>query len=68
MCGLANSDVVAGAPNDEDFVGASAPAALVLGLEGDFELELEFAHRHRARLAQTRWLLICPTADAAEAR
>jgi signal transduction histidine kinase len=40
----------------------------MLGLEGDFERELEFAHRNRARLAQARWLLLCDPEDAPEAR
>jgi hypothetical protein len=68
LSGLAESDLVAGAPNEADFVAATAPAAILLGLEGDFEIELEFAHRNHERLAQTRWLLICAPEDAAEAR
>lgn len=68
LCGLADTDLFSGAPGDHDFIEATAPAALILGLEGDFELELEFAHRQRARLAKSRWLLICRPTDVAEAR
>jgi DNA-binding NtrC family response regulator len=67
LSGLTEPDVVAGAPNDDEFVAASDPAAILLGLEGDFERELEFAHRNHARLAQTRWGLICAPQDAQEA-
>lgn len=68
LCGLAEADFVAGAPNADDFVGSAAPAAILLGLDGDFELELEFAHRHLTRLAQSRWLLVCPPEDGNEAQ
>jgi len=69
LSGLTESDqLVAGAPNDEEFVTAPAPAAIMLGLEGDFEHELEFAHRNHARLTRTRWLLLCDPEDAFEAR
>jgi DNA-binding NtrC family response regulator len=68
LCGLAHSEIIAGAPSDEDFLGAREPAAILLGLEGDFEAELDFAHRHRARLAGARWLLVCADTDVAEAK
>ncbi len=68
LSGLAESELVAGAPDDDDFVAARTPAAIVLGLEGDFERELEFAHRNRARLTQARWLLVCAPEDTHEAR
>ncbi len=68
LSGLAESELFEGAPTDPDFARQKAPPALVLGLDGDFELELDFVHRHRAQLAQTRWLLITQQpADAAEA-
>jgi len=67
LSGLAESELLEGAPTDPIFGGREAPAALLLGLEGDFELELDFVHRHRARLTQTRWLLIARPEDAAEA-
>ncbi len=68
LSGLDESDQVVGEPNDDDFASARQPAAIVLGLEGDFERELEFAHRNQARLARARWLLICAPEDAQEAR
>ena len=67
LSGLTDPVVVGGAPNGDEFVAAPDPAAIVLGLEGDFERELEFAHRNHARLAQTRWGLICAPQDAQEA-
>ena len=68
LSGLAESELIVGAPNDEVFHSASAPAAILLGLEGDFEHELEFANRHLSRLAQTHWLLVCSPEDVDEAR
>jgi len=67
LSGLAETELVMGAPGDDDFVAAPAPAAIVFGLEGDFERELEFAHRNHTRLTNARWLLICNPEDAREA-
>ncbi len=67
IAGLAASDVVSGAPRESDFAAAPDPAAFVLGLEGDFELELEFAHRLRSRLQACHWILLAAPEDAAEA-
>jgi DNA-binding NtrC family response regulator len=66
-CGLAESDLITGPPSASNFVDAPAPAAILLGLEGDFEQELEFAHRHRDQLRNARWLLLCAPEDSAEA-
>ncbi len=68
LSGLAESELVSRSPNDPEFASESAPAAILLGLVDDFEHELEFAHRHRARLAEARWLLFCAPEDALEAR
>jgi len=68
LSGLAESELVIRSPSDPEFASESAPAAILLGLVDDFEHELEFAHRHRARLAEARWLLLCTPEDALEAR
>ncbi|HIF94691.1 MAG TPA: hypothetical protein EYQ60_16445 [Myxococcales bacterium] len=68
LSGLAQTNILAAEPNDARLVHAAAPEAVVLGLVGDFELELDFAHRQRAQLSQTRWLLIAKAADADEAQ
>ena len=69
LAGLAETDVVEGAPDDDSrFANSQAPAAVLLGLDGDFELELDFAHRHRAQLSRTRWLLLTQPEDADEAQ
>jgi len=67
IAGLAASDVISGAPRESDFADAPDPAALLLGLEGDFELELEFAHRLGSRLQACPWILLAAPEDAAEA-
>ena len=67
LSGLAETEFATGAPGEDAFVEEPAPAAVVLGLEGDFEHELEFAHRNRERLAGTQWMLICAPEDTVEA-
>ncbi len=67
LAGLAAGDVEAGPPRAEAFESSSAPAAVMLGLEDDFELELEFAHRMGPRLPGVSWILLCERSDADEA-
>jgi DNA-binding NtrC family response regulator len=67
ISGLAASEIVSGAPRESDFADCPGPAAVVLGLEGDFELELEFVHRMRAKLPRCHWILLASAEDANEA-
>src|ERR1700752_4467898 len=53
-----SSDAVIGRPSDPLFDAAPAADVVVLGLAGDWEAELEFAHRQRGRLAAAHWVLI----------
>ena len=60
-------DALAGGPVDASrFESAPAPRAVLLGVSGDFETELEFAHRHAARLDATAWVLLAPPLDVPE--
>ena len=43
------------------------PDLVLMGLSGDLEQELEFAHRFGARLAGARWFLFCEPGDREEA-
>lgn len=54
----AAADTPAGAPGSAVFDAASAPDAILMGLAGDLESELEFAHRMAPRLRGTRWILV----------
>ncbi|MGI9431949.1 MAG: histidine kinase dimerization/phospho-acceptor domain-containing protein [Myxococcota bacterium] len=56
-----------GAPDDAAWTTAPTPQVVVLGLSGDLDAELEFAHRHASRLPGARWLLVCPREERAEA-
>jgi len=67
LAGLDPREVASGDPHEGQFRDQSAPAAILLGLEGDFELELEFAHRLRTRLPGTSWILLAQSRDASEA-
>jgi DNA-binding NtrC family response regulator len=60
-------DVLAGDPvAASGFDAAPAPRAVLLGVAGDFEAELEFAHRFGPRLAGTAWVLLARPLDAPE--
>jgi len=65
-----SSEAVVGRPSDPIFDAAPAADAVVLGLAGDWEEELEFAHRQRGRLAAAHWVLVGDKqqADAAYAQ
>jgi DNA-binding NtrC family response regulator len=56
-------DTPAGAPGAPIFDDASPPDAVVLGLAGDLEAELEFAHRMAPRLHGAHWILVGETAE-----
>ena len=60
-------DVLAGDPTDAArFDAAQPPRAVLLGVAGDFEAELEFAYRFAPRLAGTAWVLLARPVDAPE--
>lgn len=60
-------DVLAGDPvAASGFDLAPAPRAVLLGVAGDFEAELEFAHRFGPRLVDTAWVLLARPLDAPE--
>jgi DNA-binding NtrC family response regulator len=65
-----SSEAVIGRPSDPLFDAAPTADVVVLGLAGDWEAELEFAHRQRIRLAAAHWVLIGEKdqADAAYAQ
>lgn len=64
----AGEDTILGDPGDRLFDGSPPADVVMLGLSGDFEAELEFAHRFAPRLGRTRWLLVVEGADQADAR
>lgn len=67
IAGLASEDVSLGAPVESAFAHASSATAIVLGLEGDFEVELEFVHRLHDRATVRSLILLAAPEDAAEA-
>ena len=56
-----------GSPDDSAWATAPTPKVVVLGLAGDLDAELEFAHRYAHRLPGARWLLVCPQEERDEA-
>ena len=60
----APADSPIGAPGDPLFDSAPLPQVVVLGLAGDLEAELEFAHRISSRLPDARWILVPSGATA----
>ena len=64
----APGDAVAGAPGEAVFDAARAPDAVLLGLAGDLEGELEFVHRLAPRLRRSEWILLGDAEQLAVAR
>jgi DNA-binding NtrC family response regulator len=62
------ADAIVGAPAHAEFASAPLPDVVLLGLSGDFEQELEFAHRLAPRLGDCRWILLPEPGAEAEAR
>lgn len=54
----APESAVRGGPADPRFDTAPAPDVVLLGLEGDLEAELQFAHRHASRIPGAHWILL----------
>ena len=54
----APEDAVCGAPGDPIFAAAPLPEIVLLGLGGDLEAELEFAHQAAIRAPDARWILV----------
>jgi DNA-binding NtrC family response regulator len=63
----AGDEALLGAPDGAVFRDAPTPRVVLLGLAGDFEAELEFAHRLGERLPAARWVLLVDPPDRAEA-
>jgi DNA-binding NtrC family response regulator len=64
----AEPSAVIGSPTDRQFDGTGSVSVVVLGVAGDFEAELEFAHRHAPRLRGAAWILVPEPLDLAEVR
>ena len=64
----AGEDTIVGGPGDPLFDAAPAPDVVLLGLVGDFEAELQFAHRVAGRLHDARWILLPEHPDVPRAR
>lgn len=54
------SEAVLGEPGDPLFDSAARPEVVLLGLDGDWEPELQFAHTQRRRAPAARWILVGP--------
>ncbi len=60
-------DVLAGDPSEVTrFDATQPPRAVLLGVAGDFEAELEFAHRFAPQLGGAAWVLLARPLDAPE--
>jgi len=64
----AGADAVLAAPGDPQFESAPPADAVLLGLTGNFEVEIQFVHRFGKRLPGARWILIAPSGEVARAR
>ena len=62
------ADMVSGAPGDRGFESAPDPDVILLGAAGDFEAELEFAHRYAQRRPGASWILVPEPGASEDAR
>lgn len=67
LAGVSDSATI-GAPGDAIFRQAAAPDVVVLGLAGDLEAELEFAHQSGSAGRAARWILVGSREQLARAR
>ena len=70
LCRIAgDADALSADPADAGaLAGAPPPRAILLGVAGDFEAELELAHRLAPRLADVQWVLLSAPRDQGEVR
>jgi DNA-binding NtrC family response regulator len=61
-------DAVCGAPGDPIFAAAPLADVVLLGLGGNLEAELEFAHQTATRAPEARWILMPDPSRADAAR
>lgn len=62
------AEAVTGSPREvERFAAAPPPRVVVMGLAGDLESELEFAHRLAPRMPGARWILLAEPSERSEA-
>ena len=64
----AGEDTILGDPADRLFEASPPASVVLLGLAGDFEAELEFAHRFAPLLPGARWVLVAERADVEDAQ
>jgi DNA-binding NtrC family response regulator len=64
----AGAEPTLGAPTDPRFQALAPPELVLLGLAGDLEPELEFAHRYASRWPGAAWFLVAEPADVEESR
>lgn len=67
LAGVLDTALLAG-PDDRALESRADASVVVLGVEGDFERELDFVHRLAPRLPGARWVLVAPAADHDEVR
>jgi DNA-binding NtrC family response regulator len=64
----AGEAAVLAAPSDPQLEAAPAADVILLGLAGDFEAELQFAHRFAQRSTGARWILLPERSEIDRAR
>jgi DNA-binding NtrC family response regulator len=64
----AGVDAVLGGPGEAAFETAPSPDSVVLAVLGDFEAELDFAHRFARRHPDAGWILLADAPDLEEVR
>ncbi len=68
LCGADATEAIFAGPSDPLLKTSAAPTHIVMGICGDFEVELDFAQDTLTRFPKTQWLVLADPDDLEEAR
>jgi len=68
LCGVNAAEAIFAGPKDPQLKTSAAPSHIIMGICGDFEVELDFAQDTLARLPKTQWLILSDPDDLEEAK
>jgi DNA-binding NtrC family response regulator len=67
LCGVDAAEAIFAGPTDPQLKSSAAPSQIIMGLCGDFEVELDFAQDMLTRFPKTQWLILATPDDLDEA-
>jgi DNA-binding NtrC family response regulator len=68
LCGVDAAEAIFAGPSDPQLKTSAAPTHIVMGICGDFEVELDFAQETLTRYPKAQWLILADPDELEEAR